>query len=103
MAKLNVMKAINENRSNINPKYDLGTEHMEIIRNNCVDKFDLVCNFFVFGYVQGRKAAKAEMKNTKVEEKDDCSIIKKQIKQYLDKASEKQLKAICSFAKSYLK
>lgn len=46
----------------INPAYDLCSNNIEEIRDNSNGIFDLICNSFRFGYVQGMKATKAELK-----------------------------------------
>ena len=62
MAKLNAVKLIEEYRGKINCNYDLSTSHMADILKNSKGKYSVICNFFIFGYAQGRKAAKAEMR-----------------------------------------
>ena len=62
MEQLNVMKAIKENKEKINYNYDLSLKQIKEIENNCSSKWELTYNFFVIGYVQGKKAAKAEMR-----------------------------------------
>ena len=62
MARLNVMKLIEDNRGKINTKYDLAIRQIDEIESNSLSKLDLICNIFVFGYMQGIKAAKAELR-----------------------------------------
>ena len=62
MARLNVMKAIIENRGKINTRYALDILGVNEILENSRDSWNLVYNSFVFGYAQGMKAAKKEIK-----------------------------------------
>lgn len=58
----NTMKLIKQSVGFINGKYDMCVENMDDIRRESNDSYDLICNGFRFGYMQGMKAAKAEMK-----------------------------------------
>lgn len=49
----------------INPYYDLSFENMCEIHEMYGGNFDVICCSFKFGYLQGMKAAKAEMKKSK--------------------------------------
>ena len=62
MPRLNVMKVIEENKRKINTRYDLNVLGVNEILNNSTNSLDLICNGFVFGYIQGIKASKAEMR-----------------------------------------
>lgn len=62
MAELNAMKAIEENIGKIDTKYDLSIKQMKDILVNCKGQYDVIYNFFAIGYIQGQKAAKAEMR-----------------------------------------
>lgn len=62
MSVLYTMDVINKTRGTIVPQYDAGYQNVLGIRNNSRCEFDLICNGFVFGYAQGMKAAKAQMK-----------------------------------------
>lgn len=46
----------------INPHYDMSCENMREIYDTYGGSFDVICCSFRFGYLQGMKAAKAEMK-----------------------------------------
>ena len=46
----------------INDRYDLRVSDANDIREMSSGSFDMICNSFIFGYAQGFKAAKAEMK-----------------------------------------
>ena len=60
MSRLNMQKAIKEARIIKNPRYDMSALQMlELARK---DTLDAVSDAFNFGYIQGIKAAKAEMK-----------------------------------------
>lgn len=56
------MKLIETSAGVINIRYDLCAENITDIKNASRDMYDLICNRFRFGYMQGLKAAKAEMK-----------------------------------------
>lgn len=58
----NTMKLIETSVGAINIRYDLCAENIMDIKNASRDMYDLICNGFRFGYMQGLKAAKAEMK-----------------------------------------
>ncbi|PST41913.1 hypothetical protein C7U54_06130 [Faecalibacillus intestinalis] len=58
MAKLNTLRAIENAKGKINTRYDLTYEDIEKIEKVSKGHFDLICKFFVFGYVQGAKAQK---------------------------------------------
>jgi hypothetical protein len=62
MARLNVMRTIEETRPKINVRYDIGIDDIELICTNSPHPYYLVANSFTLGYAQGMKAAKAEMK-----------------------------------------
>ena len=62
MPRLNVMKVIEENKRKINTRYDLNVLGVNEILNNSTNSLDLIYNGFVFGYIQGIKASKAEMR-----------------------------------------
>jgi len=48
----------------INPRYGMRFSHISTIYENSTGAFDMICKSFRFGYLQGMKAAKAEMKST---------------------------------------
>lgn len=58
----NTMKVIGKVRGKIDPGYDLASNNMEDIRENSSSIYSLMCNSFAFGYIQGMKATKAELK-----------------------------------------
>lgn len=45
----------------INPCYDMSCKNMREIRDTYGGSFNAICCSFQFGYLQGMKAAKAEM------------------------------------------
>ncbi len=65
MSKMDVMKKIKEARGEVNYYYDMDIEDMEKISNNSHDRFSLISNAFIFGYIQGMKAQKAKDKKKK--------------------------------------
>lgn len=62
MPRINTMNVINSTRKTINRYYDASLRDLFTIRDNSKEEYDLIYNAFVFGYAQGRKAAKAEMR-----------------------------------------
>lgn len=58
----NTMKLVESAVGVINIRYDLCAENIIDIKDASQDIYDLICNGFRFGYMQGLKAAKAEMK-----------------------------------------
>lgn len=59
----NVIELASKSRKCINSKYDLRFETMNEIRNAYKDDiFNLIVCAFSFGYLQGEKATKAEIK-----------------------------------------
>ena len=62
MGKLNLEKAIEQGRKIINSNYDLTMENLIELYEKRQDKGETICNAFVFGYYQGVKAIKTEMK-----------------------------------------
>lgn len=62
MAKLNIRRAINSTIGKINPHYDMTVGNMRQIRKENDDWFGMINDSFRLGYVQGMKAAKAEMR-----------------------------------------
>ena len=62
----NTMQLIEKSIGHIDDRYDMHTGNVEDIRKASKDFCDLICNGFRFGYMQGIKAAKAEMKRMKI-------------------------------------
>lgn len=63
MAKVRkTMQVVKASIGHINNYYDMCSENIEDIRSASQDFYDLIYNGFRFGYMQGMKAAKAEMK-----------------------------------------
>lgn len=50
----------------VNPRYSMTTENMEDIKEASSNSFYMMVNSFRFGYMQGMKAAKAEMKQAMI-------------------------------------
>ncbi|MCI9312535.1 MAG: hypothetical protein HFE68_04135 [Erysipelotrichaceae bacterium] len=66
MPRINMNNAINSTIGKIDSRYDLSYgDVLELMEDN--DKYNIVNNSFRFGYIQGMKAAKAEMKKRRVE------------------------------------
>lgn len=63
MAKVkNTMQLIEASIGKINTRYDMCEENIDDICKTSRDAFSMICNSFRFGYMQGMKAARAEMK-----------------------------------------
>lgn len=62
MAKLNMRRTINNTKGKINPYYDMTIENLKEISTANRDLFYVISDSFRFGYAQGMKAAKAEMR-----------------------------------------
>lgn len=58
----NTMQLIESSIGHINARYDLRIENIMDIRKASRNDYDLICNGFRFGYMQGLKSANAEMK-----------------------------------------
>lgn len=56
------MQLIEETRGTIDTRYDMRVKHVADIKEQSNGFYDLICNGFIFGYAQGMKAAKSEMK-----------------------------------------
>lgn len=61
----NTMKTIEKTRGKINLRYDMCNANILDIANSTSNKYEMIMSNFVFGYAQGMKAAKAEMKKLK--------------------------------------
>lgn len=62
MAKINVEKTIKSVRGKVNPRYDIEYDAVLEIANKSDGLFWAIADSFAFGYAQGMKAAKAEMR-----------------------------------------
>lgn len=58
----NTMKLVRKSIGHINSHYDMCADNIDDIMAASRDFYDLICNGFRFGYMQGMKAARAEMK-----------------------------------------
>ncbi|MDD6070105.1 MAG: hypothetical protein PUC12_04725 [Clostridiales bacterium] len=65
MARLNVKRAIENGRKLIKSRYDMSMNDTKKIIDMSLDDWDMVCNGFNFGYMQGYKAAMNEIKRMK--------------------------------------
>ena len=65
----NLMQKIQDTQKAINPRFSMDTKQFEEIRNNSKDMFRFGTNCFIFGYMQGVKAAKAEIQKSTKKEK----------------------------------
>lgn len=61
MARINLERTIEEGRKIINPRYDMSLEQLKMLEKTS-DIKDLIYDAFSFGYLQGTKTAKAEMR-----------------------------------------
>lgn len=58
----NTLKVIEEAADKINLNYDLRTSNIQDIFDASNGSFDMICKGFNFGYMQGMKATKAELR-----------------------------------------
>lgn len=58
----NTMEVINGANQSINNYYDMSLDNLNDIYYNSDNAFEMICNAFKFGYVQGAKATKACIK-----------------------------------------
>ena len=56
------MDLVEKSQGNINPNYYMYASNIEDIEKASNNIYEMICNGFRFGYMQGRKAAMAEMK-----------------------------------------
>ena len=71
--RLDVIKTIESYKRNgkMNTRYCLTVSDIEIIKDNSPGLYDLISDAFIFGYAQGVKACKAEMKKKVKTEKEN--------------------------------
>ncbi len=69
--KLDVMKTINKYKKNINPRYDIRIDDIEVIIKNSTDKWGIFMKLFIYGYIQGIKAQRSGVPYTR-EVKERC-------------------------------
>lgn len=62
MAIKNAVQKANSIIGQINPRYNMTVNNVNEIHEVYGGSFDTICCSFRFGYLQGMKAAKAEMK-----------------------------------------
>lgn len=62
---VNTMKTIEQTHGKINARYDMCNANILDIANSTSNKYEMIMDSFVFGYAQGMKAAKAELKKLK--------------------------------------
>lgn len=58
----NTMEVIRNAYGHINPYYDMAHNNVNDIYQNNKNEFDMICDAFTFGYAQGRKAMKSELR-----------------------------------------
>lgn len=59
----NTIQKANEVISKINPRYDMKQKEIEEIYENANNPIKAICISFRLGYLQGTKAARAEIRN----------------------------------------
>lgn len=59
---VNTKALIQKSAGHIDLQYDMYTQNMEDIYSMSQNSYEMICNGFRFGYMQGEKAARAEMK-----------------------------------------
>ena len=57
----NTMSIIEKSVGCIEARYGMCINNIQEIKDSSNDDFDLICNGFRFGYIQGMKAARAQM------------------------------------------
>lgn len=62
----NVAKIVENSRGKIDVRYDMCVSDIEAIEKMSCNKYDFITNGFCFGYMQGLKAARAEIKRNGV-------------------------------------
>ena len=62
----NTIQLIEKSIEHIDNRFDMSAENIIDISNKSKNSYELVCNGFRFGYMQGMKAAKAQMKKAGV-------------------------------------
>lgn len=62
MAKLNIGKILESEESVVNPRYGLSYDAVKDISGRSTGLIDAISNGFKVGYIQGKKAAQAEMR-----------------------------------------
>jgi len=62
MAKLNIGKILERDESIVNPRYSLSYDAVKDISGRSTGIIDAISNGFKVGYIQGMKAAQAEMR-----------------------------------------
>lgn len=63
---INTMKLIEETRGKINLRYEMYQKNILDISRNNLHPSEMIIDGFIFGYAQGFKACKAEMKKKAV-------------------------------------
>lgn len=58
----NTMKLVQSAESHIDVRYDMYSQNINDIKDGSENIFEMIVNGFRFGYMQGMKAARAEMK-----------------------------------------
>ncbi len=58
MAKIKTFNSIEKVKGKINPLYDISWDSINDILQDTTDKYEIICNAFLFGYSQGAKAQK---------------------------------------------
>lgn len=58
----NTMKLVQSAENHIDVRYDMYSQNINDIKDGSENIFEMIVNGFRFGYMQGMKAARAEMK-----------------------------------------
>lgn len=61
MARINFERAVKEGQKIINPRYDMSYDQLMKLKE-APDIIESISNAFSYGYLQGTKAVKAEMR-----------------------------------------
>lgn len=71
-----VMRLIEEVRRKVNRNYTMRTDEMQAIYEMGSNAWDIMCNAFLFGYLKGQRALRAEMKRSQARDCIDRTITK---------------------------
>ncbi|MEM0531386.1 hypothetical protein WGC32_13755 [Zongyangia sp. HA2173] len=71
-----VMGLIEEARRKVNRNYTMRTDEMQVIYEMGPNTWNVMCNAFLFGYLKGQRALRAEIKRSQARDCTDRTITK---------------------------
>lgn len=102
MAVRKTVQLIEKSIGSIDINYDMNINHINDIRNMSSNQFDMICNGFRFGYMQGMKAAKANMRRGKKNPKKGSRALKiHELIELAGRIPDKRLDALLCWAHQY--